>query len=96
VLRTVCLPLVDVISGNCILNGVELSSDRFGSGAVMDWFCFEDKLYAGDWRVEGRDYGNDGRVYVIIFSGPNAHERALEYVNWKTESEVRRPFRKAG
>jgi hypothetical protein len=36
---------------------------------MMEWFCFEDKLYAGDWRVEGRDYGNDGRVYIAIFSG---------------------------
>jgi hypothetical protein len=61
----------------------------------MNWFCFEDRLYAGAWRVEGRDYGNDGRVYVAIFFGRDAHERAQEYVNWKIESEVRRPFRKA-
>jgi hypothetical protein len=61
----------------------------------MHWFCFEDNLYAGDWRVEGRDYGNEGSVYTAIFSGPNAYERAQEYVDWKTESEVRRPLRKA-
>jgi hypothetical protein len=60
----------------------------------MDWFCFEDKLYAGDWRVEGRDF-DGGSVYIVIFSGPNAHERAQEYVNWKRESEARRPLRKA-
>jgi hypothetical protein len=63
---------------------------------MMEWFCFEDKLYAGDWRVEGRDYGNDGRVYIAIFSGPDARERAQEYTDWKTESEVRRTRRKAG
>ena len=48
----------------------------------MTWSCFEDQLYAGDWRVEGND--NEGRVYVAIFSGPDAHERAQEYVDWKT------------
>jgi hypothetical protein len=48
----------------------------------MTWSCFEDQLYAGDWRVEGND--NEGRVYVAIFSGPDAHERAQQYADWKT------------
>ena len=58
----------------------------------MRWYCFEDQLYAGDWRVEGND--NEGRVYVAIFSGPDAHERAQEYADWKTSMEQRRPIRK--
>jgi hypothetical protein len=63
---------------------------------MVEWICFEDKLYAGDWRAEGRDYGNEGRVYTVIFSGPSAQERAQEYINWKRESEMCRPVRKAG
>ena len=60
----------------------------------MRWYCFEDKLYAGDWRVEGKD--NEERVYTAIFSGPDAHERAEEYADWKTLIEQqRRPIRKA-
>ena len=59
----------------------------------MRWYCFEDKLYAGDWRVEGND--NEGRVFVAIFSGADAHERAQEYADWKTSTEQRRPIRKA-
>ena len=39
---------------------------------------------------------NQGRVYVAIFSGPDAHERAQEYADWKTSMEERRPIRKAG
>jgi hypothetical protein len=42
---------------------------------------------------EGND--NEGRVYVAIFSGPDAHERAQEYADWKTSTEQRRPIRKA-
>ncbi len=45
----------------------------------MRWSCFQDELYAGDWRVEGND--NEGRVYVAIFSGPDAQERAQEYAD---------------
>lgn len=40
---------------------------------------FEDREYAGDWRVEWID--NDGGIEVAIFSGPTARERALLYAN---------------
>jgi hypothetical protein len=63
---------------------------------MTSWSCFEDNFYAGDWRVEGRDFENEGRVYIAIFSGPNARERAHEYLNWKMESEARRSLRNAG
>jgi hypothetical protein len=59
----------------------------------MRWYCFEDHLYAGDWRVEGN--GSEGRVYVAIFSGPDAHQRAQEYAEWKNSTQERRPIRKA-
>ena len=32
-----------------------------------------------EFRVEAIDYENEGQVYVAIFSGPKAEERAIEY-----------------
>jgi hypothetical protein len=40
---------------------------------------FEDRQWAGDWRVEWFD--DDGGCEVAIFSGPNARERALRYAD---------------
>ena len=34
-----------------------------------------------EWRVEAID--SEGRVFVAIFSGPAAKERATEYATWK-------------
>lgn len=51
----------------------------------MDWEVIEDRQHPGDWRVEGINYKDDGEVYVTIFSGPDARERAEEYAVWKSE-----------
>ena len=40
---------------------------------------FEDRQWPGDWRVERID--DDGGIEVVIFSGPNARERALRYAD---------------
>jgi hypothetical protein len=40
---------------------------------------FGDREWPGDWRVEWFD--DDGGCEVAIFSGPNAHERALRYAD---------------
>ena len=42
---------------------------------------FEDRLSPSDWRVEWED--EDGGVEVMIFSGPDAHDRAIEYADWR-------------
>jgi hypothetical protein len=34
-----------------------------------------------EWRAEAID--SEGMVFVTIFSGPNAKERAEEYATWK-------------
>jgi hypothetical protein len=51
-----------------------------------------------DWVVETLDSHGDGGFYVIVFSGPSAKERALEYAGEKYSGvEVRtqdRPERK--
>ena len=55
----------------------------------MEWIGFEDKNNPNDWRVEANDYENEGAVYVAIFSGPDAKERAKEYAGIKNAQEVR-------
>jgi hypothetical protein len=41
----------------------------------------ESKDYPGQWHVEAVD--DDGSVFVAVFSGPQARERAAEYADWK-------------
>ena len=55
----------------------------------MDWIGFEDRNNPGDWRVEAIDYENEGVIYVTIFSGPEAKERAKEYAGIKNAQEAR-------
>jgi hypothetical protein len=57
--------------------------------ALMEWKCFEDKHNRGDWRVEAIDFDDEGKVYVTIFSGPEAQERAEEYAALKNGQESR-------
>ncbi len=54
----------------------------------MEWECFEDRKNRGDWRVEAIDFDNEGEVYVTIFSGPHARERAQEYAAMKIAQET--------
>ena len=49
----------------------------------------ESNGYSGEWRVEA--IGPDGEVYVAIFSGPKAKERAAEYAEWKNARRSARP-----
>ena len=37
----------------------------------------------GAWGVEAIDYAGDGSIYMAVFSGPSAKERALEYARTK-------------
>lgn len=47
---------------------------------------------SGDvWRVEAINYEGDGEVYVAVFSGPGAEERAHEYADWKNRTQAERP-----
>lgn len=42
----------------------------------------------GVWRIEGIDYESDGEIYSVVFSGPNAEERAREYLSWKQPNAI--------
>lgn len=47
--------------------------------------AFQDKQNQSDWRVESLDM-KAGDVYVAIFSGPLAKERAAEYAAFKNKN----------
>lgn len=40
-------------------------------------------LEADDWTVEAIDFAHEGMIYVAIFTGSRAEERAKEYCAWK-------------
>jgi hypothetical protein len=48
------------------------------------YVAFQDKISAADWRVEAID-SKAGDVFVAIFSGPLAEERAVEYAKFKSQ-----------
>ena len=43
----------------------------------------ESRSFPGHWHAESVD--SEGRVFVAVFSGPNAMERAAEYADWKNK-----------
>lgn len=43
----------------------------------------ESRGVPGEWRAEAINMEGDGEVYVVLFSGPSARERAEEYAEWK-------------
>lgn len=47
----------------------------------MHYEVVQSREFPGHWHVEAID--GDGRVFVAVFSGPNAAERANEYASWK-------------
>jgi hypothetical protein len=47
----------------------------------LQYETIEDNRHPGDYRVEAID--RDGEVYIAIFSGPEARDRAREYADWK-------------
>ncbi len=49
----------------------------------MRYEIAEDRKFADHWRVEAINHEGDGEVYVTVFSGPLAQERAEEYAAWK-------------
>lgn len=52
----------------------------------MQFEVVQSKDQPGEWRVEATNETGDGEVFVTIFSGPKAEERAREYAEWKNAS----------
>ena len=55
------------------------------TAAVLHFEVVRDQKYANEWRVEAIDT-KTGDVFVAIFSGPLAQERAKEYASFKNSS----------
>jgi hypothetical protein len=53
----------------------------------MEYEVFADKDFPQDWRVEAVDI-NSGDIYVAVFSGPQAEQRAREYAARQRESQA--------
>lgn len=51
----------------------------------LKYEAFQDNQNQADWRVECLDM-KAGDVYVAIFSGPLAKERASEYADFKNKN----------
>lgn len=54
----------------------------------MNFEVLKDKSNAEAWRVEAINYAGDGEVYVTIFAGPEAEERAHAYAEWINSSSL--------
>lgn len=53
----------------------------------MEYEVVETRNVPGEWRVEAIDYESEGECYLVIFSGPNAHQRAEEYAIWESAND---------
>jgi len=49
----------------------------------MDVEVVERRDTPGAWGVEAIDSANDGEIYMAVFSGPQAKDRAEEYARLK-------------
>ena len=47
----------------------------------LKYEVIESPEFPGQWHAEAID--DEGRVFVAVFSGPEAEERAREYADWK-------------
>lgn len=66
------------------LHGARSRKNALNYQAMKDVLQYEiakSREFDGHWHVEA--IGPDGEVYVAIFTGPNAKERADEYAEWK-------------
>jgi len=57
----------------------------------MEYEVVESRIAKNEWRVEAIDHERDGAVYVALFSGPEARERAAEYAAWKNANGREQP-----
>jgi hypothetical protein len=56
-----------------------------GTALALQHKAFQDRDNPPDWRVEAIDI-KAGDVYVAVFCGPLAEQRAREYANFKNKA----------
>lgn len=54
----------------------------------MQYEIIEDRFLTSTYRVEAINDAGDGEIYVAVFSGPCAKERAEDYAAWMASKEV--------
>ena len=59
-----------------------MATTKTKTAVEYEVFVSRDAIADDEWRVEGIDYDSDGQIYVAIFCGPQAKERAKEYARW--------------
>lgn len=50
--------------------------------------AIENQIVQGEWQAEVVNHEGDGEVYVTIFSGPGAEERAKEFCLHRNGSDL--------
>jgi len=53
---------------------------------TMQTTIFADKEFPNDWHVEIIEQ-DSGDIFVAVFSGPEAEERAREYAQWQESKQ---------
>ncbi|WP_437968909.1 hypothetical protein WMF04_06295 [Sorangium sp. So ce260] len=56
--------------------------------SALHYECAPSRATADEWVVEAIDYHSEGEIYVALFSGPGAKERAEEYATWKNQQQA--------
>ena len=69
------------LGDNSAFQGSEISQ--------MQTTVMADKEFPNDWRVEMIE-AETGDIFVAVFSGPDAEERAREYAQWQEAKQKRR------
>ena len=49
--------------------------------------AIENQIVRGEWQAEVVNHEGDGEVYVTIFSGPDAEERAKQFCLYRNGSD---------
>ena len=67
-----------------------LSGNRTRRGTVT-YEIARSRGVQDEWRVEAINHEGEGEIYVTLFSGPNAQQRAEEYAAWKMQAALPSP-----
>ena len=62
---------------------LRISKDEFLVRSLLTAEGVERKDTPGAWGVEAIDIAGDGEIYMAVFYGPGAKERAMEYARVK-------------
>ena len=59
-----------------------VSADQNKLEEVMTYEVTPDEKFPNEWRCEAIDQ-KTGDIYVAVFAGPDAEERARDYASWQ-------------